>query len=694
MMPRYPRALPVLLIAALVSALASLATLAQPADEDTARWTPELSMRYHSIGGTALSPDGQQVAYVVRHPVMEGEKSEYRSQIYVAPADGAGEPVQYTRGEHSAYAPAFSPDGRHLAFLSSRSEENQVWAMRLGGGEAWQVTRAETGATDFQWAPGGEKIAYTMQDPKTEEEKTREKEKRDVIVVDENFRYGHLYITPFSEDGAEDTTQTAQRLTGDDFHVTDFDFAPDGQTLVFAHQPDPRINTGFVTSDLSTVPADSGAVEALVTWAGADRAPRFSPDGQTVAFVSHGAEPQAVGLQDVYTVPASGGTPEKLADTPDRNAALLGWSAGGDAVFVSEAIGTSRHVLAVPVEGGAAPRQITTGDGIYASVSFDERGERMAFAYEDLGVPENVYTSSVESFDREPITDLHDDVPMPEMGRTELITWTAPDGTEVEGLLTYPVGYKEDDGPVPFILNVHGGPAGVYQRGFTGAPSIYMLQFFAQNGYAILRPNPRGSTGYGKDFRFANVEDWGFGDYDDLMAGVDRAVEMGVAHPDSLALMGWSYGGYMTSYAVTKTDRFRAASMGAGLPNLISMVSTTDIPEYLVAHMGGDEFWEDYETYEKHSAIYRIENVTTPTQVIHGTEDVRVPTAQGREFYTALKRLGVPTELILYPRTPHGPREPKFVMDVSPRILDWFDEHLGRTAEEETAEAAASSTLR
>jgi dipeptidyl aminopeptidase/acylaminoacyl peptidase len=202
-----------------------------------------------------------------------------------------------------------------------------------------------------------------------------------------------------------------------------------------------------------------------------------------------------------------------------------------------------------------------------------------------------------------------------------------------------------------------------------------MIQTFAQEGYAVLRPNPRGSTGYGMEFRHANVRDWGYGDMDDLMAGVDHVIEMGVADPDRLLLMGWSYGGYMTSFAVTRTDRFKAASMGAGLPNLISMVTTTDIQDYLAAHLDS-EFWEDYEAYERHSAMYRIANVTTPTQVIHGANDLRVPFTQGQEFYRALQRRGVPTEMLILPRTPHGPREPKLLMEVTPRILTWFEKYL------------------
>jgi dipeptidyl aminopeptidase/acylaminoacyl peptidase len=307
----------------------------------------------------------------------------------------------------------------------------------------------------------------------------------------------------------------------------------------------------------------------------------------------------------------------------------------------------------------------------------------MAFTYQDPDTPADVHVSPVRHFQMSKVTDVHAGVPRPAMGRTTLLSWISPDGRKIEGLLTYPVDYREGR-RYPLILNVHGGPAGVYTQSFTGSPSIYMIQYFAEEGYAVLRPNPRGSSGYGKEFRYANVRDWGYGDFEDLMSGVDKVVDMGVAHADSLLLMGWSYGGYMTSFAVTKTDRFKAASMGAGLPNLISMTTTTDIPDYLVAHMGA-EFWEDYDVYEKHSAMYRIANVVTPTQVIHGKNDDRVPMRQGQEFYVALKRRGVSTEMIVYPRTPHGPREPKFVMDVSVRIMTWFEKHLGREQKEPEA---------
>ena len=261
----------------------------------------------------------------------------------------------------------------------------------------------------------------------------------------------------------------------------------------------------------------------------------------------------------------------------------------------------------------------------------------------------------------------------PKRSKTEIISWKSFDGLEIEGILTYPKNYKKGT-KYPIILQIHGGPAGVFSERFNGRPGIYMTEYFSEKGYVTIKPNPRGSTGYGKDFRYANYKDWGFGDYEDVVSGVDKVIQMGIGDPNKQFVMGWSYGGYLTSFIVTKTNRFIAASMGAGLPNLISMVTTTDIQDYLVGHMGS-EFWEDYETYEKHSAIYQIKNTKTPTQIIHGANDLRVPFTQGQEFYRALDRLGVDTEMIVYPRTPHGPREPKFLKDVSDRILTWFEKY-------------------
>lgn len=650
------------------------AAAAQAAATGGAAWTPELSMRFRAIQGTTMSPDGSLVAYGVRVPLMEGEKSEYLTHLWVAAVDGSWQ-RQFTRGDRSAGSPAFSPDGKWLSFTTSRSGTNQVWVIAVDGGEAEQLTSAESGVSSYAWSPDGSRIAYTMVEPESAEEKAARREKRDAQIADTNFKFSHLYVAPVR--AGADGKRDAIRLTRGEFHVGGFDWAPDGGSLVFAHQADPRINTGRLSGDLSIVATAAGAtIRPLVTGGGIESSPRFSPDGRLVAFVSTGTQPEPIGLGDVYVVEASGGTPRKLADTPDRSASLVAWSADGRLVYVSESVRTQRHLMALPVAGGP-PRMITQGGGVYGGFALSANRSQMAFTYENSSTPADVHVSPVDRFAMRKLTDLHADVPRPRMGRTEVLTWKSPDGKfDIDGILTYPVDYQPGR-RYPLMLNVHGGPAGVFSEGFTGGASLYMIQVFAQQGYAVLQPNPRGSTGYGKEFRYANYRDWGYGDMDDLMAGVDRTIAMGVAHPDSLVLSGWSYGGYMTSFAVTRTDRFKAASMGAGLPNLISMTMTTDIPDYLVGHMG-DEFWNDIETYEKHSAMYRIANVTTPTQVIHGERDLRVPFTQGQEFYSALRRRGIPTEFMILPRTPHSPTEPKLLMQVTPRMLRWFDLQLRR----------------
>jgi dipeptidyl aminopeptidase/acylaminoacyl peptidase len=307
--------------------------------------------------------------------------------------------------------------------------------------------------------------------------------------------------------------------------------------------------------------------------------------------------------------------------------------------------------------------------------SISHAADKFVFIYETEKKPHEVYISSMKDFDRQRITSINQYASSPNMGKTELITWKGPGNKKIEGLLTYPLDYKEEQ-KLPLILNVHGGPPSAHERSFTGS----FAQLYAAKGYAVLRPNPRGSDGYGQEFRRTVIGNWGPGPLKDLMAGIDKTIEMGVAHPDSLAIMGGSYGGYMTAYAVTQIDRFEAASMIAGSSNLISEFGTADNPDWDVAQMGGP-YWNNLETYEKNSPIYHVEDVTTPTQIIHGAKDKRVPTSQGREFYRALKRQDVETEMIIFLRMAHGFGEPKYLIQVVDETIDWFDEQLGRDQE-------------
>jgi dipeptidyl aminopeptidase/acylaminoacyl peptidase len=649
-------------------------------------WTAEKIMQYKNITATNISPDGKHIAYVVTVPVMQGEKSEYNSQLWVAATDGSFD-VQYTRGEKSSTAPQFSPDGKQIAFLSNRVDnKNQIFVVRLMGGEAEQITNIKSGISTFKWSPDGSRIAYLMKDPETKEEEKMKKEKTDVILVDKNYKYDHLYTISLAAD--KDGVRKTKQLTGGAYHVNSFDWSPDGATIAYSYAPNPTINDAGLESDISTIPADSGKVTSIVKRSGVDTNPAYSPDGKWIAFQSSGGRPERVGLTDIYKVPATGGDLVELQKTPDRSANIVSWAQDGTYLFISENYKTSQALIALPASNTIKlPKGdylaysdsklpiLTSIKGSAGAFSVSKSGNRFSYTFEDVNTPKEVFTAGLKGEGSKKISSINANFNPPALGKTEVISWKSKDGLTIEGLLTYPVGFEQGK-KYPIILQIHGGPAGVFSQTYTGAPSIYMTQYFAQRGFIMLRPNPRGSTGYGKEFRYANVRDWGFGDYEDLITGVDHVLAMGIADSKNQFVMGWSYGGYMTSWVVTQTNRFNAASMGAGLPNLISMVTTTDIPDYLVAHAGGKEFWEEYEEYEKHSAIYQIKNVTTPTQVIHGANDLRVPLAQGQEFYNALKRKGVDTEMIVYPRTPHGPTEPKLLMDVSPRIMTWFEKYM------------------
>lgn len=671
------------LLIAIIAWGALLPLLAE--DKDSCFWSPEFSMSIELPTQTSISPNGKYIAYVVREALTEGEKSEYLNHIWLAATDGAFN-YQFTQGDKSCDSPQFSPDGKFLSFMSSRSGKNQVYIMRINGGEAEKLSSTKNGVNSYKWSPDSKSIAFTMTDPETDEEEKEKKEKRDIIFTDKNFKNSHIYTITLNK--ADSGERKVKQITSGEFSVNGFDWSPDGLSIAFSHQPEPTINSGFIESDISLVPSDSGEIVSLIKRPGVDNNPVYSPNGKLIAFESNGGKAEAVGLTDIWTVSRFGGISKKLQETPNRDANLIGWSTDGKNIFVSESIGTSSHLLSLSLKENLVTiismgnkvfsetntKTLVNSVGTRSSFSISSKAGATSFVYESNETPPQVFYSNISPFNQKQVSNLNVNVEIPKVAKTELIKWKSSDGLEIEGLLTYPLNYVKGE-KYPVILNVHGGPAGVFQQNFSGRPSIYLLQYFAEKGFAILRPNPRGSTGYGKEFRYANVLDWGYGDYEDLVSGVDEVIKMGIGDENNQFLMGWSYGGYMTSYMVTKTDRFKAASMGAGLPNLVSMTTTTDIPEYLVAHMGGKEFWEDYEAYEKHSAIYRIKNVKTPTQIIHGQNDFRVPFTQGQEFYVALKRLGVPTEMIVLPRTPHGPREPKLQMAVSPLILEWFSHY-------------------
>tara|TARA_B100000676_G_scaffold152686_1_gene150668 strand:- start:7620 stop:9494 length:1875 start_codon:yes stop_codon:yes gene_type:complete len=623
-------------------------------------------MKIKSISQTDISHDGKYAAYVVREAIMEEKKSEYLNQIWVTNLV-TKQNYQYTYNLKSSMSPKFSPDGKKIAFLSSRSGKNQVWIMNTHGGEARKLTNEKKGVRSIKWSPDGKKISFLKNDDDTEEEKKSKENKTDVILVDKNFKYSHIYTYNLDED-------SVFQITNGDFSVNNFDYSPDGKKIIFSHQEDTNINTGFINTDISIIESNGKNIKFLIQRPGLDSNPIFSGDGNKFAFISSGGKQESIGLRDVYIYNLKSDEIKKLSNTPNRDSNIISWTSDDKNLIISESINTTSQILLLPANGEQFISWSSKKykEGVITSIVKSKKSDKIILCYEKLDSPVELYitNSNYPSFTK--LTDIND-FDFPKLSKTEIITWNSSDGMQIEGILTYPKNYKKGM-RYPVILQIHGGPAGVFSQRFNGRPGIYMTEYFSEKGYVTIKPNPRGSTGYGKDFRYANYKDWGYGDYEDVVSGVDKVIEMGIGDPNNQFVMGWSYGGYLTSFIVTKTNRFKAASMGAGLPNLISMVTTTDIQDYLVAHMGS-EFWNDYETYEKHSAIYQIKNTTTPTQIIHGANDLRVPFTQGQEFYRALDRLGVDTEMVVYPRTPHGPREPKFLMDVSDRILTWFEKY-------------------
>jgi dipeptidyl aminopeptidase/acylaminoacyl peptidase len=340
------------------------------------------------------------------------------------------------------------------------------------------------------------------------------------------------------------------------------------------------------------------------------------------------------------------------------------------------------RIYAIEVASGAIT-EINKGNEVLGSFSLSRNGI-LGFTMQSSDKAPEAFVTSISNFAPVQISRANADLPKLPLGKTEVLKWKSSDGLEVEGLLTYPVAYKSGT-RVPLLLVVHGGPAGVFTQSYLVASrGPYPIATFASRGFAVLRVNPRGSSGYGQKFRFANIKDWGGGDYKDLLTGVDRVIEMGVADPERLGVMGWSYGGFMTSWTITQTHRFKAASVGAAVTNLMSFIGTADIPSFIPDYFGAQP-WEDLEVYRTHSAMFNAKGVKTPTLIQHGEADERVPISQGYEFYNALKVQNVPVRMIVLPRMPHGPNEPKMVLKAKQTNLEWFEKYLGMAGNTNTA---------
>ena len=631
------------------------------------------ALRVARVSSPRISPDGSRVAYLVSQIKMEKDKPwKYVTQLWVASTAGpASESRQYTRGDEDVSEVRWSPDGKLLAFRMNAGEEkekkSQVWFMYTDGGEPWQVTKHKPGVRAFEFSPDGKTLALVAAAPESADEEKRTKDKDDANVVDRDFKMAHLWTWDIA-------TNQEKQITKGDFTVSDPRWSPDGTHITFTSNPTPRLDDGGLQTawvlDVAT-----GQQRKLADTADFTHTARWSPNGKWIAYLQ--TRGLAVYQTNLFVVEAGGGQPRKLTGSFELNAGEPFWGADGKAIYFSCTTCESMEVFAADVASGAV-RQLSGKSGVINLGELSANGQMAIGTWTDPEHPAEGFRSDLKFSEIQPITNHNAWLADYALGGTEVAKWkSSKDGMEIDGIVTKPVDFNASH-KYPFLLNPHGGPTGASLLSFNST-----VQVMASNGYLVLEPNFRGSTGRGEKFASANQNDWGNGDYKDDMSGVQAMVDKGWADPDRLGAFGWSYGGYMTMWIDTQTDRFKAISPGAGLPNIYSMYSQTDIHRYMRVFYDMKAPWDNFQEYWDHSPMKYINNVKTPTMILHGQADTRVPIAQSEEFYRALYDRHVPVEFVVYPRENHGFVEPRHIQDRMQRYLVFFGKYLNNSQKTE-----------
>jgi len=640
-------------------------------------WSPEQCLKLKNISAVAPSPDGSKVLYTVREALMTDDRSEYVNQVFLCNADGSST-IQLTKGDKNSANPKWSPDGKWIAFTSSRDGKNNLYVLPVGGGEAEKVTDVKSGVGNFDWSydwsPNGNMIAFVMIDAVADKEEKSKKSKNDWYFMDEEVKQNRLFVLWLNK---KDTAgkRIQKQITKENYNINAFDWSPDGKTIAYSHGRSPEQNDN-VYSDISLIDIESGNTKPIAATGAGETNPLFSPDGKLIAYYSTEDPVDWSGPRHAKIYSVADGKSWKLKATPDENGAIVGWTADGKNILLSEANKTLNGIYVLSVDGKNITEWNKGTTDLLGAASINSTGTYIAFTLQNPSKFPEAYISSLNNYSPVKITNINADNASKSLPKTEVIKWKGADGKEIEGLLTYPINYKPGT-KVSFILNVHGGPAGVFQQTcVAGNSGTYPIAAFAEMGYAVLRPNPRGSSGYGTEFRTANRSDWGGKDFIDLMAGVDEVIKMGVADENKMGVMGWSYGGFMSSWIVGHTDRFKAASIGAPVVDLGFQNLTDDIEGFLPSYFKTDP-WNDWSLYDAHSPLRFVQNVKTPVMLQHCEGDQRVPISNGIMFYNALRRRNVPVRMFVMPRQAHGPVEPTMILKTMQTNVEWFEKHIG-----------------
>ncbi len=689
----------------LLIALTAVASMATAQVKSTAApgkraMTFEDVMSLRVVSDPRISPDGKQVAFVVTQADM---KTNFRnSDVWLVPADG-GEPQQLTRSPKRDDQPRWSADSRRLAFISDRDGKAQVYVLSIDGGEARKVTDIQTSVTSFEWSPDGKRIAYIAADPISE---TREKEKKegfDQIVVDAHYQYARINVIEVVEQAGP--LSKPVKLTDGALHAVEIAWSPAGDAIAFSARNTPKLaDSGTTEIYVVDVQGTQAQPSRLTTNDRGETNIEWAPDGKTVSYLSNSDKYPSIGPSRIHLLAVTRGTtPAGQSNTvsgflaPSKPQVLQPefggyirdhhWSRDGQLIYFSADIATSRRIGRMSPDGSRIKSFGISGK-LEGGLTLSANSERLAYLREDLENPADVFSASTnEIFGYRAITQhlthMNPQAKDLALGRVETIKWkSSKDGREIEGILVYPIDY-ESGKRYPLITSIHGGPEGAYQLSFMASPSEFP-HIYAAKGYASFFPNFRGSSNYGYEFASANVGDLGGGDYQDIVSGVDFLIERGIADPAKLAIKGYSYGGYMSGWIIGHTDRFKAAVFGAGLSNAISYYSQADIQfSRETLHQGTP--WRNNQNMIERSPVFYLQNAKTPSLIYHGEKDERVPLPQSLETYMGLKKAGIATQLIIYPREGHGLREPAHQLDKMRREFEWIEKYVGSAPEKNAA---------
>ncbi len=636
------------------AALCSLAAAAEPSIDQM------LCLRRAS--SPAVSPDGRWVAYTVRDTDLVG--NHYVTQLWLADA-ATRTNRSLTSGLKSNTAPAWSPDGSRLAFLSERGEKRQVWLLDMAGGEPERITAAEEGVTAFAWAPDGARIAFTT--PEARDDKRKERDRRyGELERDDDRGRANLWLHAIG-------ATRGKRLTQGQWAVGEFSWSPDGSQIAFDHQSDDALGSDS-TKDVAVVQVEGGKVTELVTWRGPDSHPVWSPDGTRIAFETSAEDHSwyyANGM--IATVPASGGVPAVLTREFDEDVSLVAWTPAG--LWFAANMQTGSYLYKLDPLTRSASR-LCPGDGWAGSGwSLTRDGHWLAYVAGDATHYPEVYIASPGGAGSA-LTRLGEQLAGWTLGSAEVVEWTSRDGARIEGVLRKPADWRPGTRR-PLLIVVHGGPTGVSRPTRFASSYVYPIEHWLAKGALVLEPNYRGSAGYGAAFRALNVRNLGIGDAWDVVSGIEALAARGLVDTTRVGVMGWSQGGYISAFLAThESRRFRAISVGAGISDWLTYYVNTDITPFTTQYLKATP-WDDPEIYARTSPIATVRTgAGSPTLIQHGGADARVPTPNARELYRALVDVGVEARLTVFPGLGHGLNTPKAVRAALEENRDWFDSRM------------------